>query len=741
MTESVEILSEQLGGGSIRLWDPAEGSEVHRMLSSLPPAARDQVRQEALDVLGQCLPPGQGRGRRAGLVVGQVQSGKTASFTAVAALSRDNRIPLVILIAGTKTNLLEQSRKRLGADLGLAEPDAHRRWMQFESPAATTQEVALLSNHLTQCLQAESDEPHVAALITVMKNGTHMQRLARTLRGVGENVDLSKVTAVVIDDEVDQATPNLKWKSESESATYRHLRKIREELPRHTLLEYTATPQAPLLVNLADEISPDFTCVLTPGAGYTGGRFFFQDNRDQFVRLIPPSDLGALDPTHPDPPKTLFHAMATFFVGVAVGELTYSAGDPPQRSMLVHPSQATAPHSQFARWVKGARDQWVTLLESSDRDDIEDWVSEFLDPAFEDLGRSVEGLPDKNKVLARLPRSMRMTRVEEINTAAGVSSSLNWAQAYSWIIIGGAMMDRGFTVEGLTITYMPRPVGVGNADTVQQRARFFGYKAAYAGFCRAWLSAQVADVFDSYVQHEERMRHELQAQAVSGQSLKQWRRRFLLDKSLRPTRRAVISILYSHFSWADAWFQQWHVPLPPGSADEADIGASNKDVVEGFLKGRAWRELGSRPPLTEMQSHHVTEVPVQEVLELFADFAMVEDDVAPFAALMMGMEDLADRPGEMVAVMNMSQGRARKRSLADDSTRLLGLFQGRSRDGKYVGDRKIHHESSLTLQVHWIVPSANDGTEEGGPAIRSVVPVIAMYVPRELSFGALVETP
>ncbi len=48
-------------------------------------------------------------------------------------------------------------------------------------------------------------------------------------------------------------------------------------------------------------------------------------------------------------------------------------------------------------------------------------------------------------------------------------------------------MDRGFTVKGLTVTYMPRGLGEGNADTVQQRARFFGYKESYLGYCRVRL--------------------------------------------------------------------------------------------------------------------------------------------------------------------------------------------------------------------------------------------------------------
>ena len=52
---------------------------------------------------------------------------------------------------------------------------------------------------------------------------------------------------------------------------------------------YTATPQAPLLINLADVLSPDFVSVLTPGEGYTGGEYFFDEHRDRFVKRLRPT--------------------------------------------------------------------------------------------------------------------------------------------------------------------------------------------------------------------------------------------------------------------------------------------------------------------------------------------------------------------------------------------------------------------------------------------------------------------
>ena len=99
------------------------------------------------------------------------------------------------------------------------------------------------------------------------------------------------------------------------------------------------------------------------------------------------------------------------------------------------------------------------------------------------------------------------------------------------------MLNRGFTVEKLATTYMPRySVSATNADTIQQRCRFFGYKRDYIKSCRVFLpEASIVNYLD-YVKHEE----ELRATLKSCDSLAEAERRILLSPSLRPTRRNVL---------------------------------------------------------------------------------------------------------------------------------------------------------------------------------------------------------
>src|SRR5207244_2072145 len=104
-------------------------------------------------------------------------------------------------------------------------------------------------------------------------------------------LSLDGIPVLVIDDEADQASLNNRTRQGDQSKTYSVLLEVRSRLPVHTFLQYTATPQAPLLINLIDALSPDFARVLRPGHAYTGGQTFFIDREHDLIRIIPASEL------------------------------------------------------------------------------------------------------------------------------------------------------------------------------------------------------------------------------------------------------------------------------------------------------------------------------------------------------------------------------------------------------------------------------------------------------------------
>ena len=112
------------------------------------------------------------------------------------------------------------------------------------------------------------------------------------------------------------------------------------------------------------------------------------------------------------------------------------------------------------------------------------------------------------------------------------------------------------------MTYMPRDAGDWNADTIQQRARFFGYKAKYLSLCRLYLHPDVIHAYRAYVRHEEDVRGQLADHR--GKPLR--RRAFFLDSRLRPTRRNVLSVPYYRIRTDRPWFVQEQPHLDPGAA-------------------------------------------------------------------------------------------------------------------------------------------------------------------------------
>jgi len=688
------------------------------------------VRDEAVAVLSKAVPPGSGPEVETGLVIGYVQSGKTMSFTTVAALARDNGYPVVIVVAGTSDPLFQQSTDRLRTDLRLpSRPD--RKWQHFGNPSLKGPARDAISDIL-----ADWDDPTVpdverqTVLITVMKNHNHLNNLIQVLSGLS----LQAVPVLIIDDEADQAGLNTQVKEGDESTTYRCLSQLRKIVPHHTFLQYTATPQAPLLINLIDVLSPKFAEVLTPGDEYAGGREFFLDNPG-LVSTIPVLEVPTKTHIIHEPPQSLHYAMKLFFLGVAAGYVQDEGKG--NRSMMVHPSQSTTLHKQYLHWVRQAKEQWREIVNLPPADsDRKELVEEFR-AAYNDLSQTVAALPPFEVLLMRLPHAIRRTRVEEVNATPGKTPKIDWKAAYPFILVGGQAMDRGFTVEGLTVTYMPRGMGVGNADTVQQRARFFGYKRRYLGYCRVFLEGTVRNAFRHYVEHEEDIRRQLQGVRDEGKSLDEWKRAFFLHKMLRPTRSQVLDLDYMRDSYSDAWFR----PDAPHASEDAL--EENRKIVDEFVATLSFKPDEGHKDRKPFMLHEVaTGVPLATAFEeLLLQLRFVNPkDSQKFTGLRLQLQaHLEQHPSATCRVYRMSPKETRRRKLTKDGG-ISNPFQGaypvapKERQGEiYPGDREIHATDEVTIQIYRLIV-----TEDGQDKIVDV-PLVAVWVPAELARDWLVQ--
>jgi hypothetical protein len=728
-----------------RKWTPEvihEG-EALKLLErkKLPETEHGVILSDALEVLARCRPPTDEDGSDTGLVMGYVQSGKTLSYTSVAAMAADNGYPLIIVLSGTTIPLSEQTVDRLYRDLNLGEPGG-----KIQLFKATTSNPALAQN-LNQRLEIWAGPeypgfPRPTAIVSVMKHYRHIDALTESLKAV----NLSGRPCIVIDDEADQHGLNTKVNRGEESSTYESLMRLRDVLPNHTYLQYTATPQANVLISVLDSLSPNFSWVLTPGMAYTGGKAFFLEG-DQVINVIPESDSD--DPEHEltindSPPKSLIQAMRFFFIGVAVQASHRAKNEKTQalRSMLIHPSMRQLDHYKYKTWVDRVRQRWVSSLSGTD-DEARFAEEANFRSAYEELSRDSsytsgsETLPAVEDVLEMLLPAIHYTcPAWEVNSRKDAAKwdLNNWSLGPSHILIGGENLGRGFTVEGLTVTYMPRGKGSGYADTIEQRARFFGYKRDYFGLCQVFLDDVVARLYYDYVEHETFLMDILRKLSLEGeQDMAEWRRAMLLAITMKPTRPAVLPRhLYNQLKIDD-----WTIQSRPHRTS-IDSVKSNRQTIAKFVDAFEFNPDEGTAQRSGEQRHLVgRNIPLKQIVdELLASLIHSRYDAPEFSGLELVLSyHLENHPNIPVDVFLMSGASPevrRQRTLTRDS---IQAFQGPSpADGTvYVGDRRVH-SNSITLQIHDLDITDKDTGEQW---INT--PLIAMWLPEGLRKGVLVK--
>lgn len=740
MTTTIEILK---GIRPELRWVPVQGEFTTEFLArksaewALPPGTLDPVVLEAQRILGRCTPPTALNGSDTGLVVGYVQSGKTLSFTTVMSLARDNGYQLVILIAGTAVNLKSQSERRLFDDLGLK--DAGRAWTHFENPKLQDKE------RLRDALEAMRnrkvpEHKKRAVLITVLKNHTRLKNLVAVMG----KLELSKVPALIIDDEGDQASLNTKAQQNKQagtnavSATYDWVTQLKAVLPHHTFIQYTATPQATLLLEIADVLAPTFAELVTPGDGYFGGKELFAST-PPLVEVIPPADIPSPTNVLIGAPPSFQRALRYFLLGAAVHVCLKQKGN---RSMMVHPSQRTAPHADYKQWVSDTLGAWKQYLDLDADDPAYKACAALFEPEHKSLRQTFPALPPLPELLEAMSAVLLDTRVVQVNSTQQGHRDVIWHTSDYWVLVGGQKLDRGFTVEGLTVTYMPRPIGTGYADTLQQRARFYGYKADYKGLCRVFVLSDVRVALRDYVEHEEFVREALEE--FRGKPLADWRRDFILTRALSPTRPSVISRDIAKVAIDEGW------ETPGALFRNEDAVKANRELIASVAK--EWTEryevmdAAVHPQFKDRRKDSprnqlIEAVPLREVLEKFLLPLRVpdpKDSVKHTAALLALSEALKRNPDQVCDVFLIHELKTQTRALT--SGRINQVFSGKSPNTNdfnalnYVGDQALHSSARPTLHLRTF-----NMTLGATPGIANDVPWYAVHFPAAFIKDSVIE--
>jgi hypothetical protein len=726
-------------------WRPKfDGEEITEFLKKIgrPEDVRNRILQESLGILGGCINPNlTDKEQNVGLILGRVQSGKTSSFTAVSALAHDNGFKLVVVIAGTTQLLVDQTTRRLRGDLRLDEAHAFRRWtLCAVSDKNTATASAAYQNLRQRVIALSTGDPMFLGvpIVVVMKNTIHLAKLNKLFADLQtiDGVDLSMFPALIVDDEAHMHTPNVgkRNQSDSPSAVYERIRELANAFPRRSLLQYTATPQANLLMEIADELSPDFVRILEPGPGYVGGVEIFATSPSPHVRDIPPDQIKS-NPSRTDPcPKSLALATANFLLVCAIDFVSDGRAD--HRSMLIHSDAKVGVHEVYEHWVSTICESWRILLDDPTREVPKEIVGEHANllTTRPELAKSPLTIDELRPVILQVLNHLRIQSVNHRNDVGKVDFNVT---PY-WIINGGNILGVGYTVEGLVTTHMVRKPGVGMADTIQQRGRFFGYLNDRLKSVRVFITSEMAKRFKDYSSHEEGLRSSLKKydsshpdyDHIQKPTLKEWKRMFWLDPAMMPCRRQAQRLMLERCRVdKDGWVTQRH------SSPSVASDIKNVTLVREFVDyvnnsaGLGWRKSDrwGGPADNAATTHLETRVPLSIVVELLSQLTLRSEDRNQIDASILAIEEtfksLEATDGFVVLVAQGGPDKTFRRTRTEPISLLQGFAKGA---GGYVGDREVRDPEAVTLQIHLLDIVDNENRSE---IVRNDMTAVAICLP------------
>ncbi|MFJ4472480.1 Z1 domain-containing protein [Streptomyces sp. NPDC089424] len=557
-----------------------------------PESAIASLHEASRAVVERLSDPEQPAARQSkGLVVGYVQSGKTANFTGVTAKAIDAGYRLVIVLGGTLNLLRAQTQRRLdmeligqenilrGADITDLDSlvgvdyvsDGDEDWPDFVEHGGRPSTLGAFDiERLTtrdndykslaqgiRALEFEKREPtrplcdpanlhHAAArILVVKKNKSVLEKLVKDLKQI--HGLLGELPALIIDDESDQASVNTsdpkKWERGSADRTAINglISQLLGLLPRAQYVGYTATPFANVFVDPGDDkdlFPSDFLISLPRPSGYMGA----QDFHD-LDSAIPPNERtyansqeqshvrGIYDSTG----DRLQEAMDAFVVSGALKLYRAARGVPDgpfrHHTMLVHQSVRKDDHAELALRINSmwhqagysstaGHDRLAALWESDFAPVSQARASDLPTPtSYGDLR------PYVNAARQRIGSGGQPVVVVNGDTDRYFDQlDLDFDRTpHVWkILVGGTKLSRGFTVEGLTVTYYRRTTQ--QADTLMQMGRWFGFRPGYRDLVRLYIGREepfgrdrTADLYEAYegiCRDEETFREQLAQYAV-----------------------------------------------------------------------------------------------------------------------------------------------------------------------------------------------------------------------------------
>lgn len=497
----------------------------------------DDATDRILDLAGN--PRDERRWNRKGLAIGDVQSGKTQTFLAVANKAADAGYKVIIVLAGNTEYLRKQTQERVDSDF--IGRDGSKLLKKVNSSASTSNRIgiglldkALHANGMTtpfyDYLQLKN-EGHNLALVTkdseypyifvVKKNSYVLDAVDQWSKNQADGASIVDAAALIIDDESDYASVDTSADGSDPTKINSAIRRILSRYARSSYLAVTATPFANIFINHegygdvgkkpqkakasagqdaetldAKDLFPEhYIHSLKAPKNYVGLKRTFgtyenpatnglNDNSD-CESIVPLKH--AKDREVEELPETLLDAIDTYILANAIFDLQGRAKD--ARSMLINVSKFTDVQNRIADLAQSYLAKTQDALEAFGGIEVGGQHGQSLtrlknvfEAEFPQCGSTWE------EILAVLPDSASPIRVKVYNSKPnrlGEDEAFEAVVPPRQIAIGGDLLSRGLTLDNLLTSYFYRsPMA---ADTMMQMARWFGYRDGYFDLVRLWI--------------------------------------------------------------------------------------------------------------------------------------------------------------------------------------------------------------------------------------------------------------
>ena len=481
-------------------------------------------------------PTKEGSWSRRGLVVGHVQSGKTANYTGLICKAADAGYKLIIILAGMSNDLRNQTQSRadegfVGIDTGeigsSANFDALLKGVgkldrDFLADPLTTSKQDFHRGFAQQYKSlSDSSRPFFAV---IKKNKFSFENLISWLTSIAPS--FNDIPLLLIDDEADHASINTSKPELDPTTINKKINELLAIFPKNIYVGYTATPFANVFISPSEtDIFPeDFIYSLATPTNYIGpDQIFGSDDEFDIVRTIPIEEYyedvmgDIISPYLPlkhkkdhelsDLPPSLEEAIMVFVLSCA--ERNLRGHNQKHKSMMINVSvYKDLQHSvkdltyQFLSILKAAVNVSFALEDEALEDSVIKRFYKLYNEEFKGLNWSL--------LLKELKNTISPIQVIEVNTSPyGESLSYDnheWPNGRSVIAVGGYALSRGLTLEGLSVSYLLRNTKM--YDTLMQMGRWFGYRQDYEDLCRVYLPEESKSWYEYITEATDELRED-----------------------------------------------------------------------------------------------------------------------------------------------------------------------------------------------------------------------------------------